>query len=205
MDDPEDSPALGAEEDQARAQWYALISRLFSAAPDEALLRGLAAAPDGSETGADGPFPDAWRALQAACAHADAETVRAEFDDLFVGVGKAAVTPYTSAYAASYAPDRHLLALRSRLNELGLGRRASVFEAEDHVSAVCDAMRWLVERRRGLAQQREFFMNYIAPALPAFCSAITASAAADFYRSVSGLARTFFVVEKDAFDMHSEA
>src|SRR5688500_2060696 len=114
MSDAADPHPLGAE-DQARAQWYALISRLFHAPPDAVLLRGLAAAPDGSEEGGDGPFLDAWRGLQGACADTDPEAVRAEFDDLFVGVGKAAVTPYTSAYAALHAPDRHLLELRERL------------------------------------------------------------------------------------------
>src|SRR5688572_13765185 len=98
MSEAAHAPTLGAE-DEARAQWYALISRLFSAPPDAALLRGLAAAPDGSEEGGETPFLDAWRTLRAACADADPETVRAEFDDLFVGVGKAPVTPYTSAYA----------------------------------------------------------------------------------------------------------
>ena len=74
MSDGPDSHPLGAE-DQARAQWYALISRLFHAAPDEALLRGLAAAPDGTEEGGDGLFLDAWRGLQAACADADPAAV----------------------------------------------------------------------------------------------------------------------------------
>lgn len=203
MSDAAEANPLGAE-DQARAQWYALISRLFHAAPDATLLRGLAAAPAGSEGGAS-PFLDAWRALQAACADADPETVRAEFDDLFVGVGKAPVTPYTSAYAAGHAPDRHLLALRECLRGWGLSRRENVFEIEDHVSAVCDAMRWLIEEGRGLQDQRDFFMTYVDPALPAFCSAIKASAAADFYRSAGSLTHAFHGVEKEAFDMHTES
>ena len=204
MSDASDSHPLGAE-DQARAQWYALISRLFHAVPDEALLRGLAAAPDGSEEGGDGPFLDAWRGLQAACIDADPESVRAEFDDLFVGVGKAPVTPYTSAYAAVHAPDRHLLALRTRLGEWGLGRRESVFETEDHISAVCDAMRWLIEEGRPLRDQRDFFMAYVDPALPAFCSAIKASVLADFYRSAGSLAQAFHGIEREAFEMHTES
>ena len=203
MSDGPDSHPLGAE-DQARAQWYALISRLFHAAPDEALLRGLAAAPDGTEEGGDGPFLDAWRGLQATCLGADPQAVRAEFDDLFVGVGKAPVTPYTSAYAAAHAPDRHLLELRTRLNTWGLGRRESVFETEDHISAVCDAMRWLIEEGEPLSDQREFFMAFVDPALPPFCSAIKKSVLADFYRSAASLAHAFHGVEKEAFDMHSE-
>ena len=203
MSDASDSHPLGAE-DQARAQWYALISRLFHAAPDEALLRGLAAAPDGSDEGGEGPFLDAWRGLRAACTDVDPEAVRAEFDDLFVGVGKAPVTPYTSAYAALHAPDRHLLELRNKLSAWGLTRRDSVFETEDHISAVCDAMRWLIEEGLPLNDQRDFFMAYVDPAVPAFCSAIKTSPLADFYRSAGSLAHAFHGVEKEAFDMHSE-
>jgi TorA maturation chaperone TorD len=204
MSDAPSAHTLGGE-DEARAQWYALISRLFSAPADVALLHGLAAAPDGSEGDGETPFLDAWRGLQAACTDADAETVRAEFDDLFVGVGKAPVTPYTSAYAASHAPDRHLLTLRTRLAEWGLSRRDNVFETEDHVAAVCDAMRWLIEQGRPLEDQRAFFTAYLDPAVPGFCAAIKASPVARFYRSVAVLAGAFHEVEKDAFEMHTES
>jgi TorA maturation chaperone TorD len=204
MSDSRDEDAL-APEDEARAQWYALISRLFHAAPDEGLLRSVAAAPAGGDEEADTPFVAAWRDLQAMCASADPEAVRGEFDALFVGVGKAPVTPYTSAYAAGHAPDRHLLALRERLGEWGLGRREQVFETEDHVSAVCDAMRWLIGQGLSLEDQRDFFSTYITPGLPPFCTAINASPTAEFYRSAGALALAFYEVEKEAFDMHTEA
>ena len=203
MGEARDFQPLTAE-DEARAQWYALISRLFSAPPDAALLRGLAAAPDGAEQAGDSPFLDAWRGLQTACADADPESVRAEFDDLFIGVGKAPVTPYTSAYAASHAPDRHLLALRTRLSEWGLARRDQVFETEDHLAAICDVMRWLIEQGRPAQEQREFFMTYLAPALPGLCDALKRNAAADFYRSVGTLAVAFQRVEREAFEMHAQ-
>lgn len=203
MSGAEEPPAPGAE-DAARAQWYALLSRLFHAPPDAALLRVLAAAPAGDEGDADVPFVQAWRGLQAACTEADPEAVRAEFDELFVGVGKAPVTPYTSAYAAPHAPDRHLLALRERLNAWGLARREKVFEAEDHVSAVCDAMRWLIEQGHALEDQRDFFLTFLSPALLPFCSAINASPVAVFYKRAQALVQAFHEVEKDAFDMHTE-
>lgn len=204
MNDAEESQALDAE-DRARAHWYALVSRLFYAAPDARLLQELAAAPDADEAdGAHSPLLEAWRALQAACRGADQEAVRAEFDDLLVGVGRAPVTPYTSSYAVSHAPDRHLLALRTRLGEWGLARRERVFESEDHVSAVCDAMRWLIEQGRPLSDQRAYFAEFIDPAIPALCNAITQSPIAGFYRAVAALALAFITVEREAFDMHTE-
>lgn len=204
MSEAEEANPLDPE-DQARAQWYALISRLFHAAPDAALLRGLTAAPAASEEGGDSPFLGAWRDFQAACAKAEPEGLRAEFDELFVGVGKAPVTPYTSMYAAAHTPDRHLLALRDCLGAWGLGRRENVFETEDHISAVCDAMRWLIEEGRSLEDQRDFFMAYVDPAVPKFCTAINASAGAHFYRSAGSLAIAFHRVEKEAFEMHTES
>lgn len=203
MNDAEESQALGAE-DRARAHWYALVSHLFYAAPDAALLQRVTSASDEGADPSESPLVEAWRGLQAACRAADPETVRAEFDDLFVGVGKAPVTPYTSSYAASHAPDRHLLALRTRLGEWGLARHERVFESEDHISAVCDAMRWLIERGRPLEEQRVFFMAFIDPAAASFCSAINRSPVAVFYRAAAALALAFVTVEKEAFDMHTE-
>ena len=61
----------------------------------------------------------AWRELQEACRSAYPAVVRQEYDSLFVGVGKAPVTPYLSAYAEPHAPDRYLLALREQLGRVG--------------------------------------------------------------------------------------
>src|SRR5688572_22270694 len=203
MSEPEEQQGAEAEE-QARALWYGVLSRLFYAAPDRALLEGLAASP--SDPGADtSPFLETWASLQAACRAADPEALREEFDSLFVGVGKAPVTPYTSAYAASHAPDRHLLALRNTLSDWGLIRAEQVFEAEDHVSALFDSMRWLIERRRPLEEQRAFFEAFIDTPLPVFCDAINSSPAAHFYRRAGEFTRAFVAVEKDAFDMHTAA
>jgi TorA maturation chaperone TorD len=206
------------DEDLARAQCYALISRLFYAPADVDLLKQLAGAgaagpaqassieaesTDGA-TGAS-PYVQAFAALQDACRVADAEAVRQEYDDLFVGAGKALVTPYTSGYAVPHGPDRHLLALRERLVALGLVRRDSVFELEDHVSAVCDVMRWLIAGGHGLDEQHVFFKEFVHPGLGPFCSAIEKRAASSFYRAMAAYTRAFLAIEREAFDMdHAE-
>lgn len=192
-------------EEAARALWYALLSRLLYAPPDRELLVQLAAGlEDGAEAEA-GAFIDTLRAVQLACREADPDALRDEYESLFVGVGKAPVTPYTSAYAAAHAPDRHLVALRARLLEWGLTRRDQVFEAEDHVAALCDAMRWLIGRVRPLEEQRDFFVEFVAPAMPGFCDAISRMPGADFYRKVGAFARAYVALEQDAFDMHTPA
>lgn len=196
-------------EEQARAVWYAVLSRLFYAAPDRAFVEALGgAAETDDDAGADGqgaPLARAWRGLQRACREADPDTVREEFETLFVGVGKAPVTPYTSGYVAPQAPDRHLLALRERLDALGLARREQVFETEDHVSAVCDALRWMIEHGAALDEQRLYFDTFVEPGVGAFCAAITRSPLAVFYRDAAAFAAAFIAVERDAFDMHLTA
>jgi TorA maturation chaperone TorD len=193
-------------EERARALWYAIVSRLFYAPADRELLEGLKDVGQGThfETH-ESPFLIAWRGVREACATFEPEAVREEFESLFVGVGKAPVTPYTSAYAAPYAPDRHLLTLRETISEWGLARRERVFEAEDHVAALCDAMRWLIEQSAALEDQRAFFLKFVGPGVRGFCAGLEKSPAAAFYAKAGAFAEAFVDVEEDAFDMHTAA
>jgi TorA maturation chaperone TorD len=204
------------EEEQARAECYALVSRLFYAPPDAELLRQLSAEPElkmqeeddlqlvtWEKEPSETPYTRAFRLLQEASRNAQIELLRQEYDDLFAGAGKALVTPYTSGYAVPHAPDRYLLALREHLVAWGLARRDQVFEIEDHVSAVCDVMRWLIERERPMEVQLAFFNEFVYTGVGTFCDAIDARAATPFYRAVAGIARTFLAIEKEAFDLHA--
>src|SRR6185503_3038824 len=84
-------------EEVARANFYGLLARLFYAPPDAALLETLAGA-EGIDA-EDGGIGAAWEALRDAAAQTDAGTVHQEYDDVFVGTGKAPVTLYTTAYS----------------------------------------------------------------------------------------------------------
>ena len=205
-----------SEEDKARAECYALVSRLFYAPIDGELLLQLSGSPKldiqdagdlqiaGWEIEVDEtPYTRALKVLKDACKDADPEALRQEYDDLFAGAGKALVTPYTSGYAVPHAPDRFIVALREHLVAWGLVRRDSVFEIEDHVSAVCDVMRWLIERERPLEEQQAFFNDFVYTGVGTFCDAIDARATTAFYKAVAGVARTFLAIEKEAFDLHA--
>ena len=207
-------PLSIAAEDQARADAYALLSRLFYGAPDEALLetlRGPRRDPAELpvldlqlvELDASG-YPQALKTLRHAAQAANADDLRLEYDELFVGAGRAVVTPYTSGYAVPNAPDRHLLALREQLASWGLVRREAVYEVEDHVSAVCDVMRWLIEHERPLEVQMRFFEEFVDDGVTTFCDAIQATSATVFYQAVGGLARAFLDVEREAFALHTD-
>src|SRR5262249_34970336 len=147
-------------EDQARANFYGLLSRLFYAPPDAALLAALAQADDLEAD--DKTIATRWAELAAAAASADAAAVREEYEMVFAGTGKAAVTLYTTAYSIKYTNETPLVALRGELAALGLVRRNEAGEPEDHIAALCDTMRYLVSERE-LADQQQFFVRWIQP------------------------------------------
>lgn len=189
-------------EELARANLYGLISRLFYGPADPNLLAEISRsgqAGEGRES--DGGLAVAWRGLQEACRTAYPAIVRQEHDSLFVGVGKAAVTPYLSGYAEPSGPDHYLVRLREQLAAWRLARRESVFELEDHISGVSDVMRCLIEGQHSLAEQRQFFETFVLPGAIPFCAAVQNAPSAHFYQPVAQLARSFFEVERAAFDM----
>ena len=194
-------------EDQARANLYGLLARLFYAPPDANLiseLRLAAPAPaDGEPPTAEGDaFGSAWSGLLAACASAFPARLEEEHLQLFVGVGKAEVTPYLSAYIVQSERDAPLARLRGQLAEWGLARRESASEPEDHVAAVCETMRWLiVGRKADLEVQRRFFLTYLYTAGQRFCSAVSACENAKFYRHGATLLQAFLDIEHKAFEI----
>ena len=190
-----------SEEDAGRANLYALIGRLFYDAPDSILL-GQLCREDADPTGNNEPLGRAWRSLRDACGSAFPEVVKREHESLFVGVGKSEVTPYTSHYVRGNSPDRHLVRLRERQDQLGLARRSATFEVEDHVSGICDVMRILIEDGHPLSEQSQFFKEFVYSGVTPFCAAVAVATSATFYRCVAAFARAFLEVERQAFEMH---
>lgn len=195
------TPTLPPEE-VARANFYGLLARLFYAPPDAQLLQAIAAAEDAVDEDDEGGIGEAWQALARACAAADPEAVREEYETAFVGTGKAPVTLYTNAYTIRYSNEVPLAALRAELAELGLARREAAAEYEDHIAALCDVMRHLVaEQKRDLAEQKRFFEKWLQPAVEPLCAAIEASEVVTFYKPVGHFAKRFFLIEQSAFEM----
>lgn len=202
-----------APEDQARADFYALLSRLFAQAPDAALLTSLAGAPPlaTEEQGASEEsvaLATSWAALASASAQADAEAVADEYQTLFVGVGKSDVSLYGSAYAKAKNGGPLLVQVRASLDQLHLARQPGVTMFEDHVAAVFETMRLIIGgdgRADGFAfdVQREFFRANIEPWLPLCCNAICKKAVAMYYARVAQFANDFVVIERDSFSIES--
>ncbi|MCK0507519.1 molecular chaperone TorD family protein [Aromatoleum anaerobium] len=203
------SSALPASaEDNARAEHYALLARLFFAPPDAPLLAALAAAGDvfggGNLPFAHSPFGVAWAELADAARHTDARSVHDEYEALFQGIGRPEVMLYGSFYLAGFLMEEPLADLRDDLAGLGLARRGGVTETEDHVAVLAEVMRHLVVSgadAAGLARQRAFFTRHLQPWYARLADALAAAPQASFYARVGALARAFFDVESEAFAM----
>lgn len=196
-----------SDEDTARANHYALLSRLLHAAPDASLLGMLAASGDWQIDDAPSAeavlMAQAWNGLCAASAAMDPAAAQDEFDALFGGVGRPEIVVFGSFYLAGFVNEKPLVKLRDDLAALGLARTQGESLPEDHIAAVCDVMRLLLTdttrsaAERALEQDR-FFATHIQPWYGALCDALDAAAGANFYRRVSQYARSFLDVEAAA-------
>jgi len=198
-------------EDQARADFYALLARLFADAPDAALLAAIAhAAPLGIDTdigGADDAapgLPAAWDALRTASAAMDADAVVEEYNNLFVGVGKSEVNLHASHWLTGFMMEKPLVEVRATLDGLGLARQETATLLEDHLSALCETMRILIAGHGArapspIAEQRAFFERHIAPWVFECCIATIDSSVANYYRRVAQFAQRYMALERDSF------
>jgi TorA maturation chaperone TorD len=183
----------------ARAQEYALLGSLLSAAPSQDLLSALARL-RGDAT----PLGFAHAALSDAAdkiMRADAER---EYFDLFVGIGRGELLPYGSYYVAGFLNERPLARLRADLARCGIERTDATAEPEDHAAILCEIMAGLASGRLpgGAAAQREIFQKHIAPWMSRLFADIEKSAvAAKFYRHVGMLGRVFLLIEEQAFTL----
>jgi TorA maturation chaperone TorD len=195
-----------AAEDEARANFYALLARLYADAPDATLLSAIAAAdalPVVAPGGAAKDLAQSWRMLIAASAAMDAEAAAAEYQDLFIGVGKSEVSLHASGYV-SRAGGSALADVRAALAQLGLSRQEGTSLYEDHLAAVCETMRVLIGGAPGVepcsfAEQRDFFAGYVSPWVAACCDAIKISPIANYYRRVAEFTQYFMAIERDSF------
>ena len=188
-----------APEEAARANLYGLVARLFYAAPDAQLISELLNSPG---IDAEGELGAAWREMVEACRTAFPAALEAEHMELFIGTGRAPVTPYLSHYVLRHANDAPLVALRGQLAAWGIARREGVPEYEDHISGVCETMRFAIAvQQRAPDEQKAFFERFVYRGAIGLCDAVSASKQARFYRLAARFARAFFEIEKEAFEI----
>ena len=202
-----------SDEDQARADFYALIARLLLAPPDAALLAALAEAEPISADGLDEAgrkLEDAWLKVTQAASVMDAAAVSDEFTDLFISTGNPLLNPYGSFYLAGHLNDFPLAELRQDLGRLRIARARGVGEFEDHLAALCETMRVLIIGAPGIArqpleEQKRLFVAHLQPWYAACLRDIANAEPANFYRVVAGFADAFLGIEALAFAMWQPA
>ncbi|ALK97873.1 hypothetical protein AB595_16085 [Massilia sp. WF1] len=196
-----------SDEDQARADFYALIARLMLAPPNAGLLAALAEAEPLDADGIDEDgraLQEAWLKLTQAASVMDAGALAEEFDALFISTGDPLLNPYGSVYLAGHLNDFPLAELRQDLARLRIARARGVGEFEDHLSALCETMRVLITgapgiARQPLAEQKRLFVAHIQPWYAACLRDVAAAGPANFYKVVAAFAGAFLAVEAHAF------
>jgi TorA maturation chaperone TorD len=141
----------------------------------------------------------------AAARELDEPAIAQEFDALFGGIGKPDILPYASSHLSGFLNERPLAQLREDLQELGLTRDDAMAETEDHLSYLCEVMRYLIAGDdvavANLTRQREFFARHLQPWLDTLCEDILAHPRARFYAAVAGFTQAFASVEQQGFDL----
>ena len=194
-------------EDRLRADFYALLARLYFSAPDMDLLRVMGTAPLLAAEADSARLAVAWARLAAAARVMDPDAAQDEYAALFGGVGKSLISLFASYYAAENAPGvagQFLVDLRTELAHSGLGLQSGQSLPEDHLSALFETMRLLIEGNgeggpRPLAGQQAFFRRFIAPCYGKCCNAIENTPIANFYKTVSECTVIFLAIEDESF------
>jgi len=185
---------------RARAREYVLLATLLSRSPDDRMLGRLALL-----RGDASPLSAAHTALAEAAAKADAKSVKAEYFDLFDGLGGSGLLPYASYYLASSLYGRPLAQLRQALQHLGIERAEHLSEPEDHAAILCELMASLAvgQITAPVEAERDIFKTYLAPWIGHFFADLERAESASFYARVGALGRIFVEIETKAFTLQA--
>lgn len=196
---------IGLPEDLARSDLYGLIARFFHLPPDQELLDQIAATAEQQDTADEAPLAQFWMDVVEVAKNNPAKAWHDEFDLNFISVGRPNVVLNASFYLAGHLNERPLVNIRKALEEFGLESAQEVTETEDHISALCEVMRYLIAgddvEISNLINQRVFFNEHIRPWYDELCDAIEGIPEMHLYHPVAALTREFLAIEGQSFDM----
>jgi TorA maturation chaperone TorD len=142
-------------------------------------------------------------ALAAVAREVDPVSVRREFNALFIGLGRGELVPYASFYLTGFLNEKPLATLRRDFAALGLARAEGVFEPEDGIASLMEAMGALVAGRFGPpvapARQRDFWARHVGPWAGHFFADLEGAKAGHLYTAVGTVGRCFMDIEREAF------
>lgn len=187
-----------AEEDRLRADLYNFLGLLLSGPPDEMLLAQTAGL-----SGDDGALGQAITTLAKLAKVTTPKTAEAEYNKLFIGLGRGELLPYASYYLTGFLNEKPLALLRQDMTRLGLERADSVFEPEDNIASLMEMMGAIIVGRfrapADLATQKAFFAKHIGPWAGPFFADLEGAKNSVFYAPVGRIGRIFMEVEAEAF------
>ena len=189
-----------SEEDAYRAQFYLLLSRLLGAPLDQdalAMLRGLEG--DDSELGC------AISELSTKAAATSLEDAVEEYSDLFIGITRGELLPFSSYYLTGFLNEKPLVDLRQDLEGLGISRSKETSIPEDHIATLCEIMHAMIVGRFGemvsLHEQDKFFRKHIDSWSATFFRDLEKANSASLYAPLGRIGILFMEIEGEAFEM----
>lgn len=192
-----------SEEDRLRADLYDYLGALLARPADKELIAKSA--------GLSGDDTDLGRAIHALARVASSlkpAAVEAEFNRLFIGVGRGELVPYASFYLTGFLNEKPLATLRDDMMRLQVERAPNVFEPEDNIASLFEIMAGLILGRFGdpadLEAQRAFFNRHLGPWAAYFFTDLEGAKNSVFYAPVGAAGRAFMEIEKEAFRMAGE-
>ncbi|MGR9106144.1 MAG: TorD/DmsD family molecular chaperone [Gammaproteobacteria bacterium] len=178
-----------------RADTYNLLATLLHKPAEENLLEMLRNLDFAEDPVGTQPLAQAWRGLAVAARETRSEALRAEYQQLFIGMSRGEIVPYASWYLTGFLMEKPLARIRSDLRALGLKRHDRVREPEDHIAALFEVMTLLI--RRNDRQQNPFFEQHIAPWALRLFQDLRAAPHAVFYGAVADLGCEFMHLEQN--------
>ena len=196
---------VGLPEDLARADLYGLIARFFQAPPDQELLDQIAATADQHVATDEAPLAKVWMNVLEVAKNNSAKAWQEEFNLNFISIGKPNVVLNGSYYMAGHLNEKPLVNIRRALETFGLEAAEEITETEDHISSLCEVMRYLIAgddmEISNLTNQRVFFNDHIRPWYDELCDAIEGIPEMHLYHPIAALTREFLAIEGQSFDM----
>ena len=195
-----ESQVVISEEDDLRAQLYEFLATLLRVEPTDAVVEQVA-----NLSGDDTSIGQASSTLAHLAQKMDGTSVRNEYVDLFIGVGRGELLPYCSYYLTGFLNEKPLAKLRQDMAAIGIARADGVKEPEDHIASLCDMMAGLIRgqfsRSFTLAEQASFFKKHLAPWASLFFNDLESAKNAVFYAPVGSIGKVFMDIESKSFDM----
>ena len=106
---------------------------------------------------------------------------------------------------AGHLNEKPLIEIRRALDAFGLESAQEITETEDHISSLCEVMRYLIAgddvEVSNLTNQQIFFNAHIRPWYEQLCEAIEEIPEMHLYHPVAALTREFLDIEGHSFDM----